>query len=72
MSEYHCFHEKLTAAIISKKNDLLNAMGGYILAKGDCIFKLSKQFAEAELIVVSAPYWDGQFPAIFSEEYVRY
>ena len=30
----------------------------------DSIFKLSKQFAEADLIVVSAPYWDGQFPAI--------
>ncbi len=30
----------------------------------DSIFKLSKQFAEASLIVVSAPYWDGQFPAI--------
>ena len=30
----------------------------------DRIFKLSKQFAEADLIVISAPYWDGQFPAI--------
>lgn len=30
----------------------------------DSIFKLSNQFAEADLIVVSAPYWDGQFPAI--------
>lgn len=30
----------------------------------DSILKLSKQFAEADLIVVSAPYWDGQFPAV--------
>ncbi len=30
----------------------------------DSIFKLSNQFAEADVIVVSAPYWDGQFPAI--------
>ena len=30
----------------------------------DRIFKLSKQFAQADLIIISAPYWDGQFPAI--------
>lgn len=30
----------------------------------DSIFKLSNQFAQADLIVVSAPYWDEQFPAI--------
>lgn len=30
----------------------------------DRIFKLSKQFAQADLILISAPYWDGQFPAI--------
>ncbi len=30
----------------------------------DSIFDLSKQFAEADFIVVSAPYWDGQFPAV--------
>ena len=30
----------------------------------DSIFKLSKQFAEADLIIVAAPYWDGQFPAV--------
>ncbi len=30
----------------------------------DRIFELSRQFAEADRIVVSAPYWDGQFPAI--------
>lgn len=30
----------------------------------DRIFELPKQFAEADLIVVSAPYWDGQFPAV--------
>lgn len=30
----------------------------------DNIFGLSKQFAKADFIVVSAPYWDGQFPTI--------
>ncbi|MCR5686348.1 MAG: NAD(P)H-dependent oxidoreductase [Lachnospiraceae bacterium] len=30
----------------------------------DMIFDLAKQFAGADLIVVSAPFWDGQFPAI--------
>ena len=30
----------------------------------DNIFELSNQFAKADLIVVSAPYWDGQFPAV--------
>ena len=30
----------------------------------DSIFTLPRQFAQADLIVVSAPYWDGQFPAI--------
>ena len=30
----------------------------------DGIFKLSKQFAQADLIIISAPYWDGQFPAV--------
>ena len=30
----------------------------------DGIFKLSKQFAAADLIITSAPYWDGQFPAV--------
>lgn len=27
----------------------------------DGIFELSKQFAEADLIVVSVPYWAGSF-----------
>lgn len=30
----------------------------------DEVFMLARQFAAADLIVVSAPYWDGQFPAI--------
>ncbi len=30
----------------------------------DHIFDLSKQFAQADLIVIAAPYWDGQFPAV--------
>ncbi len=30
----------------------------------DKIFDLAKRFAEADVIVISAPYWDGQFPAI--------
>lgn len=28
------------------------------------IFKLSKQFASADIIVVAAPYWDLSFPAV--------
>ena len=27
------------------------------------IFKYAKQFAEAEIIIISAPYWDLSFPA---------
>ena len=27
------------------------------------IFKYAKQFAEADLIIISAPYWDLSFPA---------
>lgn len=30
----------------------------------DSIFTLSKQFSEADLIVISAPFWDEQFPAV--------
>ena len=30
----------------------------------DRIFDLAKQFAGADVIVISAPYWDGQFPAV--------
>ncbi len=30
----------------------------------DSIFDLSKQFAEADVIVISAPCWDAQFPAV--------
>lgn len=30
----------------------------------DGIFELPKQFAKADIIVVSAPYWDCQFPAV--------
>lgn len=38
-----------------------------LLAKGDFndeSFKLAKQFADADVIVISAPYWDASFPAI--------
>lgn len=30
----------------------------------DDMFKYAKQFAQAEKIVIAAPYWDAQFPAI--------
>lgn len=30
----------------------------------DAIFGYAKQFADAKTIVISAPYWDGSFPAI--------
>lgn len=29
----------------------------------DRIFRLSKQFASADTIVIAAPYWDGSFPS---------
>lgn len=38
-----------------------------LVEKGDYsdkMFDYAKQFAEAEIIVVSAPYWDSSFPAI--------
>ena len=31
---------------------------------GDPMFDAAKQFAEAEMIVIAAPYWDGSFPAV--------
>lgn len=37
-----------------------------LLQKGDLddeMFKLSKMFASADKIVISAPYWDGSFPS---------
>lgn len=30
----------------------------------DCMFDLAKQFAAADIIVISAPYWDLSFPAL--------
>ena len=38
-----------------------------LIGKGDFsneIFKYAKQFAEAEEIVITAPYWDLSFPAL--------
>lgn len=31
---------------------------------GDPMFDAAKQFAEAEMIVIAAPYWDGSFPSV--------
>jgi FMN-dependent NADH-azoreductase len=42
-----------TRDLCSKNNDFSND-----------IFNLSKQFAKADIIVISAPYWDLSFPAI--------
>ena len=39
-----------------------------LIAKGQFdndIFKYARQFADADVIVISAPFWDMSFPAIF-------
>ncbi len=39
-----------------------------LLSKGafeDDTFELARQFAQADIIVVAAPYWDSSFPTIF-------
>ena len=41
------------------RRDSLIAAGNY----GDSMFKLAKQFAGADEIVIAAPYWDLSFPA---------
>ncbi len=41
------------------QRERLTAQGDY----GDKVFDLAKQFAEADLIVIAAPYWDLSFPS---------
>jgi len=41
-----------------------------LLSKGDLqnpLFDLARQFAEAETIVIAAPYWDLSFPAMLKQ-----
>ena len=42
-----------------KKRDSLIAEGSF----DDPLFNLARQFAEADSIVIAAPYWDLSFPA---------
>ena len=49
----------LDEALLQKRTDLIGS-GNY----DDPMFDLSKQFASADAIVISAPFWDGSFPAI--------
>ena len=48
----------LTEDTLSKRTELI-AKGDY----SDPMFDCAKQFAEADTIVISAPYWDLSFPA---------
>lgn len=34
---------------------------------GDAYFRFAKQFADADLIVISAPFWDLSFPAVLKK-----
>lgn len=43
-----------------EKRTLLVEKGDY----SDKMFDYAKQFAEADIIVISAPYWDSSFPSI--------
>lgn len=49
----------LDEAGLNRRTELLSA-GNY----DDPMFDLAKQFASADTIVISAPLWDGSFPAI--------
>jgi len=33
----------------------------------DAMFRYARQFADADTIVIAAPYWDGSFPAILKQ-----
>ena len=49
----------LTKEILAKRSKLL-AEGRY----DDDFFKYARQFAQADMIVIAAPYWDLSFPAL--------
>ena len=46
-----------------KKRDSLIAEGRF----SDPMFSLARQFAEADRIVIAAPYWDLSFPAVLKQ-----
>ena len=33
----------------------------------DAYFDFAKQFAQADIIVIAAPFWDGSFPAVLKQ-----
>ena len=49
--------------------DFLRKREGYIASKdySDPYFDLAKQFANAQIIVIAAPYWDLSFPAVLKQ-----
>ena len=49
-------------AFLNRRDQLLQR-GEY----GDPMFALARQFAEAEKIVIAAPYWDLSFPATLKQ-----
>ncbi|MCF0228700.1 MAG: NAD(P)H-dependent oxidoreductase [Parasporobacterium sp.] len=44
---------------LDARTDLINRQ-----AWDDPMFRYSRQFADADIIIISAPYWDGSFPSI--------
>ena len=50
--------ERLNEDFINRRNDLLDN-GRY----DDDMFRLARQFAEADVIVIGAPYWENAFPS---------
>ena len=49
-------------AFLTKRDELIEA-GDF----SDPVFTLAKQFAEADRIVIAAPYWDLSFPAALKQ-----
>jgi FMN-dependent NADH-azoreductase len=49
--------------------EFLRKRDGYIAVKNydDPYFDLAKQFAEADTVVIAAPYWDLSFPAVLKQ-----
>ena len=46
-----------------RRRDQLIASGDF----QDPLFALARQFAQAEIIVIAAPYWDLSFPAVLKQ-----